>query len=76
MSNAVITSAARSGRSSAGFAARLRRWAATVAAMMDTWDARVRQRRHLRTLDDHMLKDIGLTRGEVIFESRKLPWQC
>ena len=76
MSNAVITSAARSGRPSVGFAARLWRWAVAVVAMMDAWGARVRQRRHLRTLDDHMLRDIGLTRGEVIFESRKLPWQC
>ena len=76
MSNAVITSTATSGRPTAGFAAWLRRWAAAVAAMMLSWDDRARQRRHLRSLDDHMLKDIGLTRGEVIFESRKLPWQC
>ena len=76
MSNAVITSAARSSRPTAGFAARLRRWATALAEALDAWDARARQRRHLRTLDDHMLKDIGLTRGEVIFESRKLPWQC
>lgn len=76
MSNAVATSAATSGRPTAGLAARLRRWAAAVAATMHTWDARARQRHHLRSLDDHMLKDIGLTRGEVIFESRKLPWQC
>ena len=76
MSNAFTTSASGSVRPSAGFAARLWRWAAAVTAMLDTWATRARQRRHLRTLDDHILKDIGLTRGDVIFESRKLPWHC
>ena len=33
-----------------------------------------RQRAHLSNLDDHMLRDIGLTREEVAAESRRVVW--
>ncbi len=33
-----------------------------------------RQRRQLRDLDDHMLKDIGLSRHEAITEAQKTLW--
>jgi uncharacterized protein YjiS (DUF1127 family) len=35
-----------------------------------------RQRRNLRALDEHMLKDVGLTREEALAESRKTPWNA
>ena len=36
--------------------------------------ARGRSRRQLRELNDHLLKDIGLRRGDLGFEAPKLPW--
>jgi uncharacterized protein YjiS (DUF1127 family) len=36
---------------------------------------RARQRRHLAGLDDHMLRDIGLTRADVAAETRKPFWR-
>ncbi len=37
--------------------------------------ARSRQRRHLMTLDDRLLNDIGLSRGQAEAEYRKFFWQ-
>lgn len=34
-------------------------------------DARYRSRVHLRQLDDHMLRDVGLTRADVAAELRR-----
>ncbi len=39
------------------------------------WQERAAQRRHLAGLDDRMLRDIGLSRAEVVREYRKFPWQ-
>jgi uncharacterized protein YjiS (DUF1127 family) len=39
------------------------------------WLERGRQRRHLYGLSNHLLKDIGLSRVDVDFEYRKLPWR-
>jgi uncharacterized protein YjiS (DUF1127 family) len=39
------------------------------------WRERARQRRHLAGLNDHMLRDIGLTRGDVMAESSKPFWR-
>jgi uncharacterized protein YjiS (DUF1127 family) len=38
------------------------------------WAERVRQRRHLSELSDHMLKDIGLSRADVEAEVAKPFW--
>ena len=43
--------------------------------LMMEWLERSRQRRHLSALDDHMLKDIGLTRADVDLECDKPFWQ-
>jgi uncharacterized protein YjiS (DUF1127 family) len=40
-----------------------------------TWHERARQRRHLRSLDDHMLRDIGLSRADVEGEAEKPFWR-
>jgi len=45
-----------------------------VATMM-VWYERSRQRRHLAQLDERMLRDIGLSRGDVEHEIQKRPWQ-
>jgi hypothetical protein len=39
------------------------------------WPARVISRRSLCDLDDHILKDIGLTRDEIAFEAYKPFWR-
>ena len=40
-----------------------------------TWHERARQRRQLECLSDHMLRDIGLTRADVLAEATKRVWQ-
>jgi uncharacterized protein YjiS (DUF1127 family) len=40
-----------------------------------TWQERSRQRHHLAALNDHMLRDIGLTRADVMAETTKPFWQ-
>jgi uncharacterized protein YjiS (DUF1127 family) len=39
------------------------------------WLERARQRRQLRELNDHMLRDIGLTRADAWAESDKPFWR-
>ncbi|MEM7023904.1 MAG: DUF1127 domain-containing protein [Pseudomonadota bacterium] len=39
------------------------------------WRDRARQRRHLRSLNNHMLRDLGLTRADVLAESDKPFWR-
>ena len=46
-----------------------------LAGLIGAWQDRARQRHHLLQLDDRLLRDIGLTRSDVAFESAKLPWQ-
>ena len=40
-----------------------------------TWQERARQRHHLESLSDHMLRDIGLSRADVMAETTKRFWQ-
>jgi uncharacterized protein YjiS (DUF1127 family) len=40
-----------------------------------SWHERARQRHHLEYLSDHMLRDIGLTRADVLAEVTKPFWQ-
>jgi uncharacterized protein YjiS (DUF1127 family) len=55
-------------------------WAAGViiAAIESVllWNDRGRDRRHLASLDDRMLRDIGLSRADVEREYRKSFWQA
>ena len=41
-----------------------------------TWLDRARQRRHLGELDDRLLRDIGLSRGEVEHEVSRPFWRA
>jgi len=54
-----------------GLALSLRR----AVDMLLTWRERARQRRQLRSLNDHMLRDLGLTRADVMAESSKPFWR-
>ena len=40
------------------------------------WQERASQRRRLAELDGHMLKDLGITRGEAQMEAAKPFWQA
>ena len=46
-----------------------------LADMLVTWSERQRQRRLLRELDDHVLRDIGLSRAQVEAEADKPFWR-
>lgn len=48
---------------------------ARIAEVLLTWVERARQRRQLGRLSDHMLKDIGLNRGDVEAEVAKPFWR-
>ncbi len=62
---------APAGRMPATFGRRM----ASLLRYILTWSERVRQRRALLALDDWVLKDIGLSRADVMRESDKPFWQ-
>jgi uncharacterized protein YjiS (DUF1127 family) len=70
----------RFARSASGRARRragrsLRRALNVVRATMQKWQQRSRERAELRRLDDRMLRDIGVTRGDVWHEINKPFWR-
>ena len=54
----------------------LSRLAVTVIETLLTWQDRFNQRHHLAGLDDHALKDMGLSRGDVEREASKGFWRA
>jgi uncharacterized protein YjiS (DUF1127 family) len=46
-----------------------------IIAAIRLWRRRVRSRQELRELDDHLLKDIGLSRADVFYEVAKPFWR-
>jgi uncharacterized protein YjiS (DUF1127 family) len=46
-----------------------------TADLLLIWHERARQRRQLSSLSDHMLRDLGLTRADVMAESSKPFWR-
>lgn len=59
-------------RQSAGFVAES---TLHLSRLVDAWSERRRQRVALLELSDHMLKDIGIGRGEAYREGRKPFWR-
>jgi len=47
----------------------------SVLAMVREWMRRSRTRHEIAELDDHLLRDIGLTRYDAAVESNKHFWQ-
>jgi uncharacterized protein YjiS (DUF1127 family) len=43
---------------------------------LETWSERTRRRRELMRLDDHLLRDIGITRADAIAEASKPFWRA
>ena len=54
---------------------RVESFADKIAAVLAQWQCRAVQRRALQAMSEHMLDDIGLTRGEVEREAAKHFWQ-
>ena len=48
---------------------------ARAAALLASWRRRAADRRQLASLDGHMLRDIGLSVGDVEFEVSKPFWR-
>jgi len=48
---------------------------ARVTSWLHLCGQRSRQRRALATLSDHQLRDLGITREEVLLEIRRPPWR-
>jgi uncharacterized protein YjiS (DUF1127 family) len=60
----------------AWFAGRqLARWTRHALDDALAWAERSRQRRQLATFDDHMLRDIGVSRADVMAETGKPFWR-
>lgn len=47
-----------------------------LVAALALWAARHRQRRELGELDERLLRDIGVTRGEALREAAKPFWRA
>ena len=47
----------------------------TIGAILRRWLQRSRSRQEISELDEHLLRDIGVTRFDVLVESRKHFWQ-
>jgi uncharacterized protein YjiS (DUF1127 family) len=49
-------------------------WPARLWSLLVSWSERHRERRHLSTLDERALRDIGLTRADLRCETEKPFW--
>jgi uncharacterized protein YjiS (DUF1127 family) len=61
----------RFGRPASGLGEIVRRRLERVLATLELWRRRTAERQALLSLDDHILRDVGLTRREVELEGRK-----
>jgi uncharacterized protein YjiS (DUF1127 family) len=46
-----------------------------IGELLLAWQERARQRHRLALLSDHMLRDIGLSRADIMAETTKRFWQ-
>ena len=53
----------------------VRRMAFAVIDLLLTWQERANQRFHLQQMNDHMLKDLGISRADVHLEASKPFWR-
>jgi uncharacterized protein YjiS (DUF1127 family) len=66
----------RFGRPASGLGDLVRRRLERVLATLELWRRRTAERQALLSLDDHILRDVGLTRREVELEGRKPFWRA
>ena len=62
-------------RPALGFGGVVRRAANRAVGLVLTWQQRARERRNLATMDEYGLKDIGLSRVDIMREADKPFWQ-
>jgi uncharacterized protein YjiS (DUF1127 family) len=55
--------------------ARISSWSTLLFNVVLRWQDRARERYALQTFDDHMLRDIGLSRADVVREASKPFWR-
>ena len=60
--------------SSTGTLERLVNWPTRALLQLMRWQELYAQRRALLGMSDHMLKDLGLNRGDVMHEARRPFW--
>ncbi len=53
-----------------------RAWVGEAIETVRIWQQRARQRTELRRLDDHLLRDVGLTRAQILAEAQKPFWRA
>lgn len=58
-----------------GFGSRLARSAARALEVLLQWQERASQRRQQASLEDHLLKDVALSRADVAYETSKPFWR-
>lgn len=51
-------------------------WISHLVQVVTLWRERARDRRALMELDDHILRDIGFTRGDAMLEAQKAFWRA
>lgn len=56
--------------------ATLRQVVTGIVALLLLWQRRADERLWLAQMDDHMLKDIGLSRADIIHETDKPFWKA
>lgn len=54
----------------------LRRWPGRALTLLLVWQERASQRRHLESLDERYLRDMGLSRADVAREAAKPFWKA
>ena len=75
--NANLTVSTSSPSSFASFAVfRLADVVERAGSLLSTWRQRAADRQHLCGLDSHMLRDVGLSRGDVDVEISKPFWRA
>ncbi len=55
--------------------ARLGKFAATCVSIVLTWQDRAVERQNLRSLSDHLRKDLGLSHSDILRETTKPFWR-
>ena len=46
-----------------------------LSDLIGAWERRARERRMMAEMSDHMLKDLGISRGDAVRESQKPFWR-
>ncbi len=49
---------------------------ARFGATLKTWQDRYAMRAHLAEMPEHLLQDMGISRGDALIEARKPFWQA